>query len=485
MPDKESFFSEINKASAEQSGGFSLNPNLGNTSEIPSLGGNPEPVNLATPVAKEVPASTSIPKKPAKINLNGSGSTMNLGSQPVKSKKKLFGILLGIFLLLIIGVGAYILIAKPENYMDPRKAKDNQAASGNDNVDSSDMFESPINGVYVSQDEAKNFKDRKPIAVMVNNYVVARPSSGLSFADIVYEVVAEGGITRLMPIFHSKIPEQVTSVRSARYYFAELAAPYSPHFIHWGAAHVPPCQKAGTCPKETEPDTDAYDRIVKLGLPNLDGGNYSCDRSDCAFGRDQAKLSAGVALEHTAGVKLPLIYQLAKEIRPQEAWHQFAPFTSWKFKDEASMEERGTIGLDIPITYTYWDTMPDFSVKWVYDKEKNEYIRYQGGVKQTDFLNNQELRAKNVIVRFTVETKVGDKKAHLYQQITGTGNALIFLDGKVIEATWSRSTHDEMDVYKTKDGEEVVFNRGQIWVQLVPSTNKVSYQSDSSSTITP
>lgn len=359
---------------------------------------------------------------------------------------------------------------------------------------SEDVYVNPLNGVKIPNSQANEFKDRKPIAVMINNYEIARPSAGLSKADIIYEAVAEAGITRLMPIFYSNIPEKASSIRSARYYFAQLAAPYNPHYIHWGAAHVPPCQKlddsaAGYCGPvggkvETEPAVDAYDQIVKLGLPNLDGGNYSCDAASCAFGRDPQKLGK-VPLEHTAFVRLPLVYQLAKDIRPLGSWHKFiTPDHVWLFKDEATASDRGDIGASTPITYKYWDTQPAFDVKWEYDKDKNEYIRYQGGVKQVDAIDNSELRAKVVIIRFTVQRPVNDKKAHLYHDIVGTNKALIFQDGKVIDAVWARTEVENMDVYKDATGKEIEFNRGQIWVQLVPTENKVSYGASTTSVST-
>lgn len=404
-----------------------------------------------------------------------------------KSKYKktaiIFGASFTVVLLIIIGV---YLFVKPSNYLNPTQNNSSQDSQNNSNSPKNEKtFENPINGMMFTPSEAANFKDKKPIAVMLNNYVESRPSAGVSYADVVYEAVAESGITRLMPIYWSNIPEKVRSIRSARYYFVELAAPYHPHYIHWGAAHVPDCQKASPsssnyCPPvngkvETEPDVDAYDRIVKLGLPNLDGGNYSCDATDCAFGRDPEKLGK-LPLEHTAFVRLPLIYDLAKKIRPEESWQTFTPFTSWKFKDDAPMDERGDIGAISPISYIYWETPFGFDVKWDYDKESNSYSRTQGGVKVIDDLNQQPIMAKDIIIRFTDQKPVGDKKNHLYHTIVGTGDALIFRDGQAIKGTWSRSTHEAMDVYKDTEGNEIEFTRGQIWVQLVPTDNKVSYE---------
>lgn len=400
--------------------------------------------------------------------------------------KFLLPILAGV-LTLLLGFMAYKYIFENVNFVTPIPGKDDSSDSGASvPATKENRWENPYNGMYFSKEDASKFKDRKPIAVMVNNYVVARPSAGLSQADVVYEAVAEGGITRIMPIFYSRMPEMVSSVRSARYYFVELASAYKAHYLHWGAAHVPPCQLEGTC-NDTNPEVDAYARIVQLGIANLDGGNYACqnDAPDCTFGRDPKKLNAGVPLEHTAFVRPEKAYQLAKEVRQQESWHQNIPLKfQWTFKDDAALEERGDIGATTPITYNYWDTMAGFNVKWEYDKENNEYVRYQGNVKQTDANNGQELRAKSIIVRFTKETPVNDYKNHLYQQIAGNGDALIFQDGKVIQAKWTRDDVEELDKYTDLSGNEVQFVRGQIWVQLVQIGNQVNYQTTAPATTT-
>lgn len=437
--------------------------------------------------ARSADASSEVPEQPARSRPRSDVirvQSSRVAATPPRNKFLLP--VLAIVLTLLLGFMAYKYIFENVNFLTPIPGKDDgsgeqvsvPATEGN-------RWENPLNGMYFSNEDASKFQDRKPMAVMVNNYVIARPSAGLSDADVVYEAVAEGGITRLMPIFYSRIPEMVTSIRSARYYYVELASAYNPHYIHWGAAHVPPCQLEGTC-NDTNPEVDAYARIVQLGLPNLDAGNYACqnDAADCTFGRDSRKLSAGTPLEHTGFVRLSKAYQFAKEIRPEESWHKNIPIANpWTFKDDAPVEDRGDIGAATPITYNYWDTMGGFNVKWEYDKENNEYVRYQGDVKQTDVNNGKELRAKSIIVRYTRETDVGDYKNHLYQQIVGTGDALIFQDGKVIQAKWTRNDVEELDTYTDLSGNEVQFVRGQIWVQLLQIGNAVNYQSTAPATI--
>lgn len=465
-PKTENEVSEINASEPEQE--------KSNEKEEPiEKEGAPPVVNEADSSSPDI-AVESIDKE--SINMeNISGSKINL---------KLISSVLAVILFLLLG-SIFFMSRGNTDIVNPLAPTEEQSESNkeSDGISAKGGFESPLNGIYFSNSQAESFKDKKPIAVMVNNHVQSRPSTGLAKADVVYEAVAEGGITRLMPIFHSQIPENVGSIRSARYYYVELASGYKAHYLHWGAAHVPACQKAAPssseyCPPvngkvETNPEVDAYDRIAKLGVPNLDGGNYSCNTESCAFSRDPNKLGK-IPLEHTAFVRLPLVDKLARDIRPQESWHTYVDINEWKFKDDAGVDERGDIGLATPITYNYWD-MPDFAVKWDYNKESNRYLRTQGGVKQIDGITKEQLMASSVVIRFTKQEEVGDKKNHLYHDLVGSGDALVFQDGNVIKGTWQRSTHDERDQYFDKEGNQIELVRGQIWVQLVPTDKTVSY----------
>lgn len=416
-----------------------------------------------------------------KSDSNMSSKSVSNIDMPKKHSKKVPLILTAILVVLIGLVIGVFFLKSSDKIVGPFDSGTEGSNSVQNNAPK--QYTSPLNGMYFTNEEADKFKNIKPIAVMVNNHPDARPSAGISSADVVYEAVAEGGVTRLMPIFWSRLPEKVSSLRSARYYFAELAAGYKAEYFHWGAAHVPPCQKLPqTDPTycgpiggklETNPEVDAYDRIVKLGLANLDGGNYACDGSECAFGRDPNKVGK-VATEHTALVRPALALDLAKKIRPEEKWHTYIPVQEWKFKEDAPLQERGDIGQTSPIEYNYWD-MPSFQVKWVYDKNTNEYTRYQGGVKQTDELNGQDVKAKTVIIRFTEEQSAGDRKSHLMYKLVGTGDILVFQDGKVVKGKWSNSNVEDRDIYTDLEGNQLELNRGQIWVQIVPLGKNISY----------
>lgn len=338
---------------------------------------------------------------------------------------------------------------------------------------------SPLNGIEMTEQEYNEAFSKKPLAIIINNHLDSRPSAGVDNADVVYEVVAEGGITRLLAIFQSDIPEKVRSVRSARYYFAELASAYHPHFLHWGAAYVPDCQKKsstddGYCPPingliETNPITDAYVKIVKLGLPNLDGLNYECYTESCAFTRDETKLGK-VSREHTAMVSTKNVYDLARRIRPDDAWHQYKKPQEWTYlSSDTDLSNFKDIS-DSTIKINFSSRNEDYNVTWIYNPDTELYVRSQNGVPFIDDLTGETVTASTLIMRNTPERPANDRKDHLIYDILGTGDVTIFHSGKIIEGTWAKQDFDKLDQYTDIDGNDIPLKPGKIWISL---TNNV------------
>jgi len=114
-------------------------------------------------------------------------------------------------------------------------------------------------------------------------------------------------------------------------------------------------------------------------------------------------------------------------------------------------------------------------VAWEYNREENVYKRFNGGQEHIDFLTSQPLTAKAVVVQFAKETTGVDEHKHLLYKTTGEGEALIFQDGKAVQATWEKPSRTSRTIFSDKSGREIRFNRGQIWVEVVPAGNKITY----------
>lgn len=327
------------------------------------------------------------------------------------------------------------------------------AAERLETPDSAKVVPHPLNGVLFTESEAKDWQSRRALAVTINNHVDARPQWGLSFADIIYEAVAEGGISRFLAIYHSYLPDKVGPVRSARRYYVDWAKEYDAWYAHWGGA-------------STANEANVYDYMRKIYVSSIDVPGIGPNEP---FDRDPERLKK-VGIEHTAFARLPLVYEAAYRMYPDQV-RPFRPIKSWKFKDDVASGKRPSAS---SVEFNFWD-LPDFVVKWEYDPKTDTYIRFQGGEEQVDALTNEPLRAKNVIVIFMEEKALLDEKAHLLYKTLGSGDAKIFLDGKVVEATWERSALSFRTLFFDSSQSEITFNRGQVWIEVLPTGTTLTY----------
>lgn len=375
--------------------------------------------------------------------------------------KKILLIFFGALIFLaVVGIGLYIFLFQKQGVLLSPISDANSFGNLKD-LEKGDVAASKINGVLYPKDKAEQFINKKPMAVVINNHKQARPSYGLSEADIIYEAVAEGGITRFMTVFQSHEPEKVGSVRSARVYYLDFASEYHPWFAHWGGAYTSPNDP----PNTTNPEADAYAYMRKHSIPNLDQMWIGAD----AYWREPLNR----ATEHTGFTSIKKLYEIATKYWPG-GWDVYKDFGSWKFKDDELEDQRPQ---SASISFDFWQnfTRSDFTVKWEYDPVKNIYLRFQGGEAQMDGNNNQQLAARNVIVQFMKEKSANDRKNHLFYEALSRGKAKILRDGKMIEASWERLDLQDRTRFYDETGREIEFNRGQIWVEVVPEGNSVTY----------
>jgi len=387
-----------------------------------------------------------------------------------RKKKVVLAAAGGFFLLLFLGTIAYAAVSYLRWNRDEGVRRYRSTKSLEVKVGEPKDVESPINGVLYTKSQAEIFMKRRPLAIMVNNHVQARPQFGLSEADLIYEAVAEGGITRFLALFHANDVDKIGPVRSARVYYEDWAAEFNAFYAHWGGAYMDDDDKAHQDDPDYQftchPEADAYAKINRIGLPSLD----QMWLGTTAYWRENSR---GVAMEHTGFTSTQKLYNEAPNRYPEEGWQKFEPFGTWIFKDDLPEADRPEAG---SFEFSFWEGYPDYDVRWEYDPKTNEYIRYQGGKKQIDAGNNRELRAKNVIVQFTDQGFFGDKKNHLKYKTIGTGKAKVFLDGRVIDAEWHKGAiRERTRFFDATTGEEIQFNRGQIWIEVVPSGNEISY----------
>jgi len=338
----------------------------------------------------------------------------------------------------------------------------------------------PLNGALFTKQEQEIWATRRPLGVMIENSPDSRPQSGLSVADIVYEAVAEGGITRFMAVFHCNSPLtgnlMVAPVRSARIYFVNLISEYDGLYNHVGGA--------GNCDDpNVDPRAKALCAIHTNKIKDLD--QFGLDFKTCH--RVTNRLDHDVAYEHTMACFLDEIYNAGakrgwtnvdENLRAKPAWD--AAFKPWKFQaaDQVALGKPAT-----SISYYFWggsrgvgtEFNSVFDVSWAYDSVSNTYKRSNGGQASIDLNTGEPLAFATVIVQFVRETATSDVEKHMLYDVIGTGKAIVFMDGVAVDATWSKPSRTARTVYKDLSGRELELQTGPIWISILPTGNEVTF----------
>ncbi|KKS80433.1 MAG: hypothetical protein UV54_C0006G0008 [Candidatus Beckwithbacteria bacterium GW2011_GWA2_43_10] len=383
---------------------------------------------------------------------------------------------LGIYLL-SAGIAYAVFIAANSGtiFTSPLTDTTNNPIEDNNNrkalieVSGSKSETCPLNGAKFTRAEKNIWESRRPLAVMIENHLEARPQSGLSDADIIYEAVAEGGITRFMALFYCQAAAYETTlgpIRSARTYFVDWASEYNlPLYVHVGGANTPgPANALG--------QLDSYGWAGANDLNQFSIGYPT-------FWRDYERLGRTVATEHTMYSTTEKLWAVGAKrgftnLDPeQNNW--LDDFTPWKFaKEEIQPANRGAVQ---KISYPFWE-YTDYDVSWQYDKDQNLYQRSNAGQLHQDLNTNQPLTAKNLIVQLVSERKANDgypDNVHLLYGTTGKGKAYIFKDGQAIEGSWVKTKRLSRTIFSDDQGKEIIFNPGKIWISVLPVGTKVAY----------
>jgi len=301
-----------------------------------------------------------------------------------------------------------------------------------------------LSGLELS-DKVQNYR---PIAIMVQNNPKARPHSGLIFADIVFELVAEGGVTRFVTLFSSYDADIIGSVRSARIYFAEIARSFDPIYTFWGT--YPQC----------------YEAIKNMDMDVLDANSTAYVNYTSAGWRDRSRSDA---LEHTAFIDTYGI----KEDAAKFGYSLEGGQSPMAFKIDAPEPERGDI-TDIVVNFSSKSYLAGFT----YDKNTNKYLKSLAGQPHVDYETGNQISLNNVVVLLTDIEGPIDSSGHMAVRSTGTHDedeAYYFMDGKVIEGTWARNSIFDSFEFKDTDGNQILFNRGTTWVCVIQSIERLSY----------
>lgn len=274
------------------------------------------------------------------------------------------------------------------------------------------------------------------VAVMINNIrTVWGYQSGLQDAYLIYEMIVEGGYTRLMAIYKDKMPERIGSVRSARPYYLDYALENDALYIHFGGSD------------------QALRDVRTLGIQNI---NFLYDSG---FWRDR---SLGLATEHTAFTSMENInQQVAKK------GYRTTTETSPVFHYSAVEVDLSAHGTVIPANRVYIDYSGSRNTSFDYDPVNKVYYRSQNGVAHKDYITGNQYTTKNIIT-YQVRNYSLDSYGRQALDNIGSGKGYYITNGQAVEITWEKKSRGEKTIYRYMDGTEIELNDGNTYVEIQP-----------------
>ncbi|RQD69772.1 MAG: DUF3048 domain-containing protein [Tindallia sp. MSAO_Bac2] len=305
--------------------------------------------------------------------------------------------------------------------------------------------QSPFNGQWIPEEKG----NKRPVALQINNSTAAYPQSGITQADIIYETLAEGNITRLMAVFHIYDSEKIGPVRSARHYYLDMAANHDAVYMHYGGS------------------PQAYSYIRQMNAPNMDGLSW-LDGIVCW--RDPERRSIPRMLEHS-------VYTNRAHL--EDGWERRGLRTE--------LEESFTSGLNFSTKETVpWGQRADYitipysasyTSSFDYDFETKIYTKYHSGELHMDEEAGKPLEFTNLIIQFTsINVIPGDDAGRREVAIIGSGDGYFISAGRAIAVEWHKADYASPTVYaEKKSGKPVTMNPGKTYIGILPKGKEISF----------
>lgn len=334
-------------------------------------------------------------------------------------------IIIAVVLLGGIGFGAYLLL------------KDNKPAQKDNTSKQEETNEPPKPTVVPSKltglPVPPEYNERQVTGVMIENSTDARPQAGLNDAGVIFEAIAEGGITRFLTLFQDNEPEYVGPVRSVRPYYVQWAAGFDASVAHVGGS------------------------ADGLALVRSIGKDLDQFANPGPFWR--------VNTRHAPHNMYTSILRL-NDLEQQKGFTK-SDYTGFVRKATDSPAPTPSVrSIDFNISSHLYNPHYD------YDAESNSYKRSEGGRPHTDERSGAQLSPKVVIALVMPQGRSG---VYTTYNTIGSGKAFIFQDGVVTEGSWSKSDNRAQFVFKDGTDKEMPLNPGQTWISVVGSADRVRY----------
>lgn len=302
-------------------------------------------------------------------------------------------------------------------------------------------YVSPLSGKKLD----KKYKNKRPFAFMFNNIEFAYPQTGTGRAEILYEILAEGGITRLMGVFDYMKGDRIGSVRSARHYYVDFANEFDAIFVHFGQTHY------------------AIDEIKKLGVDTISGLSWEGAR---AFYRDNSIRAPHNAFASAKGL-MKAVKDKKLRTKPKKGLTSHFNFSG---DEEVTNYREGSFKAEyVKVPFSAYMT-PSFT----YSKKNNKYTRYAFGTKHIDKGTGKALTFKNIFIQFVNEYNKDHNGYQTMDLMNQSGSGYYITNGRGIKVFWQKKGGaDKTKFYYDKaHTEEVLVNTGKTYYAVFPVNRK-------------
>ncbi|HIQ79554.1 MAG TPA: DUF3048 domain-containing protein [Candidatus Scatomorpha intestinavium] len=304
-------------------------------------------------------------------------------------------------------------------------------------------YTNPLSGEGMAED----ISSLRPWAIMINNIQQALPQCGVSDAEIIYEIPAEGGVTRMMAIFTDiSDVEKIGSLRSIRPYYADVGISYDAIVVHAGGSE------------------ESYTEMSGYSVDHLDGvlGTYT----EGAFYRDPDRMQYG--LEHSMFSKGSALMQAAEdEGFPLE--HDGGAYDYGLTFSEDAAEQCTETADYVTVQFNGYK-----STVFEYDEESGKYLAYQYGEEYIDSDTGEQMSFTNLLVLNT-SMSVLDSVGRLSVRTTGEGEGYFMCGGNYVPITWTRADNTSPFIYYLADGTQLDFGIGNSYIAFIASYSSVSF----------
>ena len=283
----------------------------------------------------------------------------------------------------------------------------------------------------------------RPIAIMIDNHSDAWPQAGLNQAYMVYEIIVEGGETRLMALFKGVDLEKIGPVRSARHYFIDYAMENDAIYVHFGQS------------------PQAQSDIKKFSIHDING----IAEDGTTFWRVNDKAAPHNAVTSTENL---LESARSKNYRTTSTEESVLNYVT----DEVNLED-GQVADTVTIPHSDLQT-----VTYEYDEENQVYVRHARGEEQTDWDTDEPITTKNIIITFCNNYTLTDSENKGRQGLRniGTFDGYYITNGRAIRIQCIKNAREEKTIYQDMEGNEIQVNDGNTFVNICPTNADVEIE---------